>query len=142
ELWPRERAILVAEAAGQAAQRLSEQLDAAHAMVAAMQQPLSGLRSTSRAPLLYRLLAGIGPLRPLQIEQALAVSKNGVRDLVAALVQAGWLKHPYTATRRSSAPCRPGVRPSSRRQSMKNCPTTLMPNMTWLWPISTACWPV
>jgi len=82
ELWPRERAILVAEAAGQAAQRLSEQLDAAHAMVAAMQQPLSGLRSTSRAPLLYRLLAGIGPLRPLQIEQALAVSKNGVRDLV------------------------------------------------------------
>lgn len=89
ELWPRERAILVAEAAGQAAQRLSEQLDAAHAMVAAMQQPLSGLRSTSRAPLLYRLLAGIGPLRPLQIEQALAVSKNGVRDLVAALVQAG-----------------------------------------------------
>src|SRR3546814_11388248 len=47
------------------------------------------LRSTSRAPLLYRLLAGFGPLRPLQIEKALGVSKNGVRDLVAALVKAG-----------------------------------------------------
>src|SRR3546814_15689717 len=47
------------------------------------------LRSTSRAPLLYRLLAGFGPLRPLQIEQAIGVSKNGVRDLVAALVKAG-----------------------------------------------------
>ncbi|WP_449470500.1 hypothetical protein [Sphingobium chungangianum] len=89
ELWPRERAILVAEAAGQAAQRLSDQLDAAHACVQDMQHPLSGLRSTSRAPLLYRLLASLGPLRPLQIEQALAVSKNGVRDLVATLVQAG-----------------------------------------------------
>lgn len=89
ELWPRERAILVAEAAGQAAQRLSDQLDAAHACVQDMQPPLSGLRSTSRAPLLYRLLASLGPLRPLQIEQALAVSKNGVRDLVATLAHAG-----------------------------------------------------
>ncbi len=89
ELWPRERAILIAEAAGQAAQRLCDQLDAAHARVQDMQQPLSGLRSTSRAPLLYRLLASLGPLRPLQIEQALAVSKNGVRDLVATLVHAG-----------------------------------------------------
>lgn len=42
-----------------------------------------------RRTLLYRLLAGFGPLRPLQIEKALGVSKNGVRDLVTALVKAG-----------------------------------------------------
>lgn len=89
ELWPRERAILVAEAAGNAARRVSEQLDAAYARVQAMQAAISRLRSTSRAPHLYRLLAGFGPLRPLQIEQALGVSKNGARDLVGALVKAG-----------------------------------------------------
>lgn len=89
ELWPRERAILTAEAAGKTAQRLSDQLDAAHASVRDMQEAMTVLRSTSRAPLLYRLLAGFGPLRPLQIEKALGVSKNGVRDLVTALVKAG-----------------------------------------------------
>ena len=89
ELWSRERAIITAEAAGEAAQRLSDQLDAAHASVREVHEAMTVLRSTSRAPLLYRLLAGFGPLRPLQIEKALGVSKNGVRDLVAALVQAG-----------------------------------------------------
>lgn len=89
ELWPRERAILVAEAAEGAARRLSNQLDAAHTRAQAMQAVLSDLRSTSRAPHLYRLLAGFGPLRPFQIEQALGVSKNGARDLVATLVKAG-----------------------------------------------------
>src|SRR3546814_5322961 len=72
-----------------AAQRLSDQLDAAHASVREVHEAMTVLRSTSRAPLLYRLLAGFGPLRPLQIEKALGVSKNGVRDLVAALVKAG-----------------------------------------------------
>ena len=89
ELWSRERAIITAEAAGEAAQRLSDQLDAAHASVREVHEAMTVLRSTSRAPLLYRLLAGFGPLRPLQIEKALGVSKNGVRDLVAALVKAG-----------------------------------------------------
>mgnify|MGYP000492331937 CR=1 FL=1 len=46
-------------------------------------------RPRSGTTLLYRLLAGFGPLRPLQIEKALGVSKNGVRDLVAALLAAG-----------------------------------------------------
>src|SRR3546814_15977447 len=35
------------------------------------------------------MLAGFGPRRPRQIEKALGVSKNGVRDLVAALVKEG-----------------------------------------------------
>src|SRR3546814_12416927 len=78
---------LTAEAAGEAAQRLSDQLDAAHASVREVHEAMTVLRSTSRAPLLYRLLAGFGPLRPLQIETALGVSKNGLRDLVAALVK-------------------------------------------------------
>ncbi len=89
ELWPRERAILVAEAAGAAAQQLSSQIDAAHAVVRDMQAAIAELRSTSRAPRLFLLLAAFGPLRPLQIEKALAVSKNGVRDLVTALIKTG-----------------------------------------------------
>jgi hypothetical protein len=89
ELWPRERAILIAEAAHLAAERLTLLLDQAHATVRGMAEPMSGLRSTSRAPLLYRLLSGFGPLRPIQIEKALSASKNGVRDLIAALTKAG-----------------------------------------------------
>lgn len=87
--WPRERAILVADAACRTAEQLTGLLDTAHRTVNAMQAPAARLRSTSRAPTLYRLLCGFGPLRPVQIEKALAVSKNGVRDLVAALIKAG-----------------------------------------------------
>ena len=89
ELWPRERAILVADAASKAVLRLSDLFDTAYSSVQTMKVAVSGLRSTSRAPSLYRILSGFGPLRPIQIERALGVSKNGVRDLVAALVKAG-----------------------------------------------------
>src|SRR3546814_15983220 len=78
ELWSRERAIITAEAAGEAAQRLSDQLDAAHASVREVHEAMNVLRSPSRAPLLYRLLAGFGPLRPLQIEKALGGSKTEI----------------------------------------------------------------
>src|SRR3546814_15776942 len=60
ELWSRERAIITAEAAGEAAQRLSDQLDAAPASVREVHAALTGPRSTSRAPPLYRLAAGVG----------------------------------------------------------------------------------
>ena len=107
ELWPRERAILVADAAGKAALRLSALFDTAYSTTQAMIAAVSSLRSTSRAPMLYRILSGFGPLRPIQIEQALRVSKNGVRDLVAALVKAGLAEmtaHRHQAVVRATAP--------------------------------------
>ena len=109
ELWPRERAILIADAAYKAAQGLTGLLDASYPVVKEMQEPVSRLRSTSRAPALYRMLAGFGPLRPIQIEAALAVSKNGVRDLVAALVKAGLAEmtsHRHQALVRAAVPSR------------------------------------
>lgn len=109
ELWPRERAVLVADAARSAAQRLTGLLDAAWSTVTHMQDSTSRLRSTSRAPGLYRMLAGFGPLRPIQIEAALDVSKNGVRDLVAALVKAGLAEmtsHRHQALVRAAVPAR------------------------------------
>ena len=107
ELWPRERAILVADAAGKAALRLSALFDTAYATTQAMTAAVASLRSTSRAPMLYRILAGFGPLRPIQIEQALHVSKNGVRDCVAALVKAGLAEmtaHRHQAVVRATPP--------------------------------------
>src|SRR3546814_2915134 len=89
ELWSRERAIITAEAAGEAAQRLSDQLDAAHASVREVHEAMTVLRSTSRAPLLYRLLAGFGPLPPLPIEKALWLSQNGLRNHVPPPAQPG-----------------------------------------------------
>ena len=125
ELWPRERAILVAQAAEKAVQRVSEQLDVAYARVQAMQAAISSLRSTSRAPLLYRLLAGFGPLRPLQIEQALAVSKNGARDLVAALVKAGLAEttaHRHQAVVRALPPPRTPIVPAAEGEAAADSP--------------------
>lgn len=125
ELWPRERAIVVAEAAGKTAQRVSEQLDAAYTRVQDMQAAISHLRSTSRAPYLYRLLAGFGPLRPLQIEQALGVSKNGVRDLVAALVKAGLAEtttHRHQAVVRALPPPRAHIVPAAEEEAAADSP--------------------
>src|SRR3546814_19892544 len=82
ELWSRERAIITAEAAGEAAQRLSDQLDAAHARVRAVHEAMTVLRSPSRAPLPYRLLADFGPLLPHQIESDLGVRKTAVHHPV------------------------------------------------------------
>jgi hypothetical protein len=107
ELWPRERAILVADAAGTAALRLSALFDTAYATAQTMTAAVANLRSTSRAPMLYRILSGFGPLRPIQIEQALHISKNGVRDCVAALVKAGLAEmtmHRHQAVVRATPP--------------------------------------
>jgi len=89
ELWPRERAILVADAAFRAIAKLTDLIEAAYIAVRPLPFILGSLRSTSRAPGLYRILAGFGPLRPIQIEKILRISKNGVRELVGTLVKAG-----------------------------------------------------
>lgn len=86
-LWPNERGLLVSAAMECVARQRISDLDAAWQIADHVRQLLSGLRSTSRAPALYRLLAGFGPLRPIQIEKALGVSKNGVRELVATLTK-------------------------------------------------------
>ncbi|MGF7155365.1 hypothetical protein [Novosphingobium gossypii] len=46
-------------------------------------------RSTSRAPELFALLAGFGPLRSVQIETMLGASRLGVRGMIASLANAG-----------------------------------------------------
>jgi hypothetical protein len=88
-LWPRERGILVAEALESSAERLARLVEQARTRHHHMTSTLADLRSNSRAPLLYTLLAGFGPLRPGQIERALHLSKNGARELVKSLKTAG-----------------------------------------------------
>jgi len=87
-LRPRERAILVANGVETAVLRLSRLLDAAHQATRHWEQHAQPLRSNSRAPMLYRLLSGFGPLCPVQIETALGVSKAGVREVVSVLLEA------------------------------------------------------
>jgi hypothetical protein len=88
-LWPRERSILVADALASSAQRLIKLVASARNSRLHMTHSLTDLRSNSRAPTLYTLLAGFGPLRPGQIERALDLSKNGARELVKTLTTAG-----------------------------------------------------
>jgi len=91
-LWPRERAILVAHGMAHAVSRLSALLDMALAASRACERQLHAARSTSRAPALYRILRGFGPLRPVQIESMLGVTKGGAREIVSALCDAGLAK--------------------------------------------------
>lgn len=88
-LWPRERGILVAEALTTCAQRLARLVEQARTSHRHMTCALADLRSNSRAPMLYTLLAGFGPLRPGQIERALHLSKNGARELIKSLKSSG-----------------------------------------------------
>lgn len=99
-LWPRERAILVAHGMAQAVSRLSGLLDMALAASSACDRHLHAARSTSRAPALYRILRGFGPLRPVQIASMLGVTKGGAREIVSALCEAGLAKVRTEAGRR------------------------------------------
>ena len=67
------------------AQRLSTIAEEARVAVAAIREPSSSLRSSSRAPLLARHLAGFGGLRSDQIERILGVSRAGVHGIIASL---------------------------------------------------------
>ncbi len=99
-LWPRERAILVAHGMAQAVSRLSALLDMALAASSACERQLHAARSTSRAPALYRVLRGFGPLRPVQIAAMLGVTKGGAREIVTALCDAGLARVRAEAGRR------------------------------------------
>lgn len=50
---------------------------------------LPGTRTTSRAPALFEILSGFGPVRSLQIERLLGASRLGVRTMVSTWDQAG-----------------------------------------------------
>ena len=88
-LWPRERGILVADAFTICSDRLAKLVASARTNAREMARALADLRSTSRAPALFELLTGFGPLRPGQIERAFRLSKNGARELVTTLITAG-----------------------------------------------------
>ncbi len=88
-LWPRERGIVMADAIAASAARLIGLVEDAWTRHRHMTLALADLRSNARAPALYTLLAGFGPLRPGQIERALQLSKNGARELVRTLKAAG-----------------------------------------------------
>lgn len=88
ELWANERGLLVANAVQSATITLIRHLDEAYVAQRRISNALCHCRRTSRAASLAILLAGFGPLRPVQIESALRFSKNGVlgvdRKLIAA----------------------------------------------------------
>lgn len=52
----------------------------------------SGRRSTSRAPALFEVLAGFGPMRSAQLETMLGATRLGVRAMLDALGAAGVLE--------------------------------------------------
>ncbi len=77
--------ILRAAALRGSAQALFDKLAHAASITARIANHLPGQRTTSRAPALFELLAGFGPLRSAQLECLLGATRLGVRSMLTAL---------------------------------------------------------
>lgn len=82
-------AIVQSEALRDALNHLNSLLVEARDICRDLADRYSGKRASSRAPQLYGLLSGFGPLRSSQIEAVLGATRLGVRTMLAALSQAG-----------------------------------------------------
>jgi hypothetical protein len=89
---PLEARIMVAETLRERAQVLSGKLAEANRLERRLMERQPGRRTTSRAPSLFELLAGFGPLRGAQIETLLGATRLGVRSMLAALDDMGVLE--------------------------------------------------
>ncbi|WP_145206800.1 hypothetical protein [Sphingobium sp. B2] len=86
---PAHAAIVQSEALRDALNHLNSLLVEARDICRDLADRYSGKRASSRAPQLYGLLSGFGPLRSSQIEAVLGATRLGVRTMLAALSQAG-----------------------------------------------------
>jgi hypothetical protein len=84
-----EGSTLRADGLRRVAQGLCERLAEAHAWAGEAQRRRAGQRATSRAPALFELLAGFGPMRSAQLETALAATRLGIRGMIARLEDDG-----------------------------------------------------
>ncbi|KMS51177.1 hypothetical protein V474_04875 [Novosphingobium barchaimii LL02] len=82
-----------ADALHTVASNMFQQLGEATRLALECSERLSGQRTTSRAPALFELLGGFGPLRSAQIESALGATRIGVRGMVAILEDRGMIAH-------------------------------------------------
>lgn len=85
--------IIRAEALHTVANRMLLQLGEAARLAHHGSERLAGQRTTSRAPALFELLGGFGPLRSAQIESTLGATRIGVRGMVAILEDQGLIAH-------------------------------------------------
>ncbi|WP_159979545.1 MULTISPECIES: hypothetical protein [unclassified Novosphingobium] len=80
-----------ADALHAAASHMFRQLGEATRLSLEGDERLAGQRTTSRAPALFELLAGFGPMRSAQIESALGATRIGVRGMVVTLEDRGMI---------------------------------------------------
>lgn len=64
-------------------------LDRAAAMAGHVDRPPAGRRATSRAPMVFELLAGFGAMRSAQLESAVGATRLGISGMLQALDAAG-----------------------------------------------------
>ena len=92
EIDPAERRIVVATSLRDVAHAMFIKLAEADRLSRRIEDLRPGRRTTSRAPAVFELLAGFGPLRSSQIETLLGVTRLGVRGMLAALSDIGVLE--------------------------------------------------
>ena len=92
EIDPAERRIVVATSLRDLAHAMFIKLAEADRLSRRIEDLRPGRRTTSRAPAVFELLAGFGPLRSSQIETLLGVTRLGVRGMLAALSDIGVLE--------------------------------------------------
>jgi hypothetical protein len=92
DIAPDDARIGVGAALRDRAQAMSTLLTEAASLSRVIEDRRPDQRSTSRAPALFELLAGFGPLRGAQIEALLSATRLGVRSMLAALDAMGALE--------------------------------------------------
>lgn len=105
-----ERRSIRAHALRAAAHSLISKLEEAHGHARQAYRRLPGGRTTSRAPALFELLTGFGPLRSSQMERILGATRIGVRGMISSWDQVGAItrttmsgSHLYTIVPRPTA---------------------------------------
>ena len=89
QLWPGERALVLAEALRRSAERHIAAIQQARADCRALGHRLRHLRASARAPLVWLALRGFAPLGIEQLTSGFGISRRGTYAVAEALVGAG-----------------------------------------------------
>lgn len=108
ELWPGERALVLAEALRRSAERHIAAIQQARADCRALEQRLRHLRASARAPQVWLALRGFAPLGIEQLASGFGISRRGTYAVADALVGAGLAARASTLGRVTLSALPPG----------------------------------
>ncbi|WP_371419962.1 hypothetical protein [Tardiphaga sp.] len=108
QLWPGERALVLAEGLRRSAERHIAAIQQARADCQALERRLRHLRASARAPQVWLALRGFAPLGIEQLTSGFGISRRGTYAVAEALVGAGLAARTTTLGRVTLSALAPG----------------------------------